>query len=354
VSPRQAQKDPAQPKLDDAELEARVCQLVCEGREMREIVEIISESHPGINFTRQQPHRILRRAAKNGRIRYTPRPELSLAYKIKERYKWLKQVEVVHSQEHDHIADKAAEHLLDIIAGKFSGTGPKTDFHCGFAGGGLLELTARLLSEKLRQTAVPLPKTIYFHSMVARLDEDPALDPNSFVRYFTSNPPLPASARFVGLMAPGFVSVDTVKLLRGAEGIREAFARVKDLDVIVTSGGHWAHGQGCSRLYELYSNGKHNETLKHLETKECVGDLMWCPLGKAGPILINKGMRAMTLVELNDLPRLIQQNKSVILVLASCATCRQPKTDLLKTVLELPEHLITDLVVDSITARTVV
>jgi len=156
-------------------------------------------------------------------------------------------------------------------------------------------------------------------------------------------------------MAPGFVSAETVEKLRHTEGIREAFDRVKELDVIVTSaGGHWGHGRGCSRLYELYSGGNHTETLQYLEANNCVGNLMWCPLGRGGPIRIKKGTRAMTLVELEALPGLIKAGKSVTLVLGLCATCGQPKTDLLKAVLNLPKHLISDLVVDSISARTVV
>jgi DNA-binding transcriptional regulator LsrR (DeoR family) len=179
------------------------------------------------------------------------------------------------------------------------------------------------------------------------------MDPNSFVRHFISDPPLPLEVRFVGVMAPGFIHSETVKMLRETEGIREAFARVRALDVLVTSaGGHWM--SGCSRLHELYEDPKHSQILEELNANHCIGDLMWCPLGRNGPIVLGHGIRAMTLVDLTDLPGLISRGKRVVLVLAPCASCRLPKTEILKTLLELRQPLITDLVVDSFTARSVI
>jgi hypothetical protein len=339
--------------LDEIELQSRVCRLFIEGKRVREIVEICKSQ--GISITRQQPFEILRRAAHFKCFQYTAPFSLLLANELTEHFTRLKRrVDVVHSLELIHIAERAAEKLFEMISSSPNDSRPRNEFHMGFAGGGLLELTARLLSDKLREALNPLPRTLYFHSVVARFDDDPAMDPNSFVRHFVSNPPLPLEVRFVGLMAPGFIHTETVQKLRETEGIREAFARVGSLDVLVTSaGGHWM--SGCSRLHELYEGDpKHSQVLEELNSKHCIGDLMWCPLGKEGPIVLGHGMRAMTLVDLTDLPGLIGRGKRVMLVLAPCASCQLPKTEILKTLLGLRQPLITDLVVDSLTARSVI
>lgn len=339
---------------DEIELQSFVCRLFIEGKRVREIVEICQSQ--GISITRQQPFEILRRAAHFKCFQYTAPFSLQLASELVARCPRLikRRLDVVHSLEMMHIADRAAEKLFEMIAGASAkGSESRAEFHIGFAGGGLLELTARLLSEKLREALIPLPRTLYFHSVVARFDEDPAMDPNSFVRHFISGAPMPLEVRFVGVMAPGFIHTETVEKLRATEGIREAFARVKDLDVLVTSaGGHWT--EGCSRLRELYGDAKHSQTLAELNSRHCIGDLMWCPLGKEGPIVLGHGMRAMTLVDLTDLPRLIRGGKRVMLVLAPCASCQLPKTEILKTLLRLPQSLFTDLVLDSFTARSVI
>jgi hypothetical protein len=338
--------------LDYMELEARVCNLICQGTEVRHVRGVLAAGHPPIFLTRQEPYRILRRAAENGRLRYFARFEHDLSRDLKQRYDWLHGIDVVHTADTLDIADKAADKLLNLIGGSRGGGCPKTEFHIGFTGGGLLQHTARLLAEKLRRTTRPLPKTIFFHSMVARFDEDPATDPNSFVRYFSSAPPLPVATRFIGLMAPGLVSVETAAQLRKIEGIREAYRRVGEIDVMVTSaGGHWQ--RGCSGLHRMYKEAGSTELLDYFEKQGCLGDLMWRPLGRNGPIEVKTGIRAMTLVDLAELPKLIAQGKWVFLIIGPCVTCHEPKTEILQTVLDLTPHLITDLVCDSLSARAI-
>ena len=180
---------------------------------------------------------------------------------------------------------------------------------------------------------------------------EPGLDPNSFVRYFI-DPPLPLDVRLVGLMAPAFVGVETVKLLRQTEGIRESFERREKLSVLVTSaGGHWR--DGCSRLHELYKVRGQGTTLTQLDQAHCIGDLMWCPMGPDGPIVLDKGVRALTLFDLTELPPLIRQGMRVMLVLGPCQTCRRPKSELLGALLRARPRLLSHLVCDSFTLRAV-
>ena len=79
---------------------------------------------------------------------------------------------------------------------------------------------------------------------------------------------------------------------------------------------------------------------------------MWRPWALKGPIELEEaGIRAMTLVELSQLPNLIKNRTWVMLVLAPCVTCGTPKLEVMDTILHLRPHLITDLVCDSRTAR---
>jgi hypothetical protein len=335
---------------DHVEIQSLVCNLISSGKSVREIQKALAEGNPAVGLNRQQPYQILRKAAEHGRIRYVAPIESELSVAFKHRYDWLHSVEVVHTAALSDIAEHAAGKLLDLITGSRTGGQPKPEFHIGFAGGGLLQHTARLLADKLRRTTRPLPETIFFHSMVARFDEDPATDPNSFVGYLNSWPRLPVAVRFIGLMAPGMVEVATAAQLRKMEGIREAYDRVPELDVVVTSaGGHWQ--TGCSRLHEMYKAKGSTTLLARLEQEGCLGDLMWRPFGPNGPIELNSGSRAMTLVELSELPKMIAGGKWVLAVLGPCVSCGKPKTGILRALLGQRSPFLTDIVVDSVTAR---
>ena len=338
----------ARPDFDNIEIESQVCQLLCAGKGVSEIVEILGSANVPISLTRQQPYKFLQVAAERGRLRYQPLVSFELSHRLKSHFEWLTKLDVVHATTSEAIAERAAENLLGLICGKRKSKRPD-EYHLGFAGGGLLQMTARRLAEKIARTSMPLPKRIVFHAMVGRFGENPATDPNSFVGYFTSEP-LPIEIRFVGLMAPGLVSSKTMRQLRTMEGTCEAFKRANEIDVIVTSaGGHWK--KGCSQLFGQYQERRDHAALNALKDANCIGDLMWRPLGAKGPIELETGIRATTLVELSQLPDLIAKQTSVMLVLGPCVTCGEPKLEMMNAILHLEPHLITDLVCDSLTAR---
>ena len=63
------------------------------------------------------------------------------------------------------------------------------------------------------------------------------------------------------------------------------------------------------------------------------------------------GMRAVTLMELSDLPDFIKRGKQVLLLVGPCGQCGGPKEEVLESVLTHKRKLITHLVVDSRSAR---
>ena len=82
-----------------------------------------------------------------------------------------------------------------------------------------------------------------------------------------------------------------------------------------------------------------------LEKHEIVGDLLWRPISRRGPIEIEVSQRAFTLVELGQLREFVRQRKQVLLTLAPCGICRELKGKLLRCALE--QEIVTHLVVDT-------
>lgn len=91
--------------------------------------------------------------------------------------------------------------------------------------------------------------------------------------------------------------------------------------------------------------------MRQLEQAGVVGDVIWQPSSaEHGPIRLETGVRAVTLVDLDLLPSMVQQQKNVVLVLGPCGSCRGPKSAILKAILSWRERMITHLVTDTRTA----
>jgi len=326
---------------DPEERESLVCNLFCQGKSVQEILDELRDRVP---MTRERPYAIVRHAARQGRLSYTPPHESGLALEIMETYR-LEKVRVVKTAESSDVAGQAARMLSEMIR-----KWPQPDLHIGFAGGGLLQETVRLLAESLRRPG-PAPRNIFFHALIAAA-HDPMNSPNAFLHWFLGHG-FTFKPHFIGLPAPGFVSTPTLRKLRQLEGIKEAFDRAGELDIVVTSAGaHWKNG--CSALHQMYRDRASADVMKLLEQAGVVGDIIWQPLSaQTGPIRLETGVRAVTLIDLDRLPSLIANKKSVVLVLGPCGTCHRPKSEILSAILNWKEPLITHLVTDTRTAHGV-
>jgi hypothetical protein len=84
--------------------------------------------------------------------------------------------------------------------------------------------------------------------------------------------------------------------------------------------------------------------------------MLWLPLNAQGPVRTKTETRAMTLVELTDLPTFLKKGK-VLCMLGPCAKCNRTKGRLLATILGLnqtqrhQQRLVSHIVIDSRTAR---
>ncbi len=343
---RQAARQPQ--KFHHDELVAAVCKYFCRGMPVAEIKSTVKEKL-GIVLKREDPYRLINFAAQRGWLSYHPPLAYELGDQIQERCKWLKQVRVVRTGVSDDVSVRVAQMLLEHVCSLMEAQPLRAEVHIGFAGGRSLRKAARHFAEMLREPREHLPKKIVFHAIVAGfIVADPLTDPNGFFNYFAGEPALQVQTSFVGLPAPGIVKSAEMADLRTIPYMRESFDCVRDIDIMVTSaGGHWQEGHSSfSTMLSMASP----RTVEQLNEAGCIGDMMWRPLGRKGPLEIVTEMRTVTLVELGDLPAFTRRGRAVLLLLGPCGRCGGPKGDILAAVLARP-NLITHLVVDSRTAR---
>jgi DNA-binding transcriptional regulator LsrR (DeoR family) len=177
---------------------------------------------------------------------------------------------------------------------------------------------------------------------------DPSTDPNTFFTYFTGEPALQVQTGLMGLPAPGIVKSADFEAMRAHSYMREAFKSIRDIDIVVTSAGsHWQEGH--SSFYSMLRKAS-PRTVEQLTDAGCIGDMMWRPLSRDGPLRVETEMRTVTLMELCDLTDFIKKGNAVLLLLGPCGTCTGPKVDVLRAILG-KQRLITHLVVDSRSAR---
>jgi DNA-binding transcriptional regulator LsrR (DeoR family) len=321
-----------------------ITSLVCNNLNLpaQQILELIKKEF-GVPMGREQPYEILRRAAASQRLHYIAPLDSDLAVKLHEGHKWLLRARVVRTASQTDVARQAALLLVEL-AEKWD----KRDLHIGIAGGEVMAETVRVWAGFLREAHNVKFRRLFVHALVAAT-YDPRRSPNGFAQWLIDDA-LPFETEFVGLPIPAFVRAPALETLRKMDGVRQAFERAAELDIVITSAGaHWK--KGCSGLNRSYKEEDAN-AVRTLEDAGCIGDVIWQPFGRHGPVTVDVGLRAGTLINLSHLPELVSKGKRVVLVLAPCGarSCGEPKDEILRAVLGW-RNGITDLVVDARTAR---
>ncbi len=330
--------------LHHLEVLSIISRYFCNGHPPAEILELINNEY-GIELRREEPWDLLASAANRGWFHYSPPFEMELRGKLRDRYGL--DVDVVRTGVSDDVSRCGADALLRFV--KARAAMGRTKVHIGFAGGRALMQTARFLADRLRRETGQLPEKIVFHAVVAGFNpENPTTDPNAFFSYFDAET-MPVKTGFVGLPAPALLSTHDLKTLSNIKAIKAALIRKAELDIIVTSaGGHWQDGHsGLSRAYR--------DLDLPVDDAGWIGDMMWQPLSAKGPVdLRSVEPRALTLLTLKELGEFIAADKKVLLLLGPCGECRRPKANVLQAVLNWKSRIVTDLILDSQTAREVV
>ncbi len=335
-------------ELDKMERISAVCEFFCQGLTVKEVLEAMEAKYGKAGkMTREEVYPLISYAASQGCFRYQAPYHLQYAQDLRERFTWLTRVDVVRTVVSRDVANHAAHVLLQLVKQHAHTKENDGAVHVGFAGGLSMRELAQAFAELLCRPSPDLPKTIVFHTMVAGFSpNDPSTDPNAFFTYFLDRTVIQITPEFVTFHAPAIVGRLDLDVYKRPREIDHAYKSAKKLDIIVTSGADWNDEHGL--LFKAMQDSK--RSIQTLKQQRCVGDMMCRPIGPNGPIEIETDIRAMTLMELSELPDFITRGKHVLLMLGSCANCGAPKGRLLSAILNLRWHHITHVVADSRTA----
>ncbi len=331
-------------ELDRTEVISAVSSFFVKGLTVKQILAAMAKEYPQIKLKREDPYALVREAAKKGWLAFHAPQHWQWTKTLQDDYPWLQSVRVVHTTANRAVALSGAESLLRLLKG-YRRSADRREVHIGFSGGHTMRALSRAFAGLLlSEPTDSLPEKVVIHAMAAGFDpRDPTTDPNTFCSYFTGGLLNDIQVEFFGLSAPSLVQPEGIRALRDMPHIQEAFAAVRDLDIIVASGSSWLDPHAPLRTLMYRSP----ECKRVLEEEECIGDVLWRPVSDRGSIEKPTSVRALTLVELSELPALIQQGKHVLLTLGPCGLCHAPKGRLLLCLLRQRRPLMTDLVVDS-------
>jgi len=336
-------------ELDSMVVLSGVCRHFCQGMMPTEIVKAVKKDL-GITLTREKPYLYLAYAASQGWLSYRAPHDYAAIEEIRERCDWLEEIEVVKTAVFEDVGSRAADMLVRMCQ-RLHRKKKKKVVHIGLSGGHALRRTMRAFSRRLRMPIPGMPSEIVFVSLVSGFSvREPSTDPASYCLLFR-DPAIEMHVKigFVGLKSQAVVETRDFERLKKVPGIREGFDSVGDIDIILTSGSCWADEHSLLRDYMQQYAVK---DFKALKRAGCVGDILWRPMALSGPIEMETRIRALTLLELADLPSMIDNEKWIMLVLGPCGTegCNRPKHEILDAILGCEKALISHLVTDSITA----
>jgi hypothetical protein len=176
------------------------------------------------------------------------------------------------------------------------------------------------------------------------LVDNPLTAPVTFFRFFDQ---ARIDIEFIGLFAAAFERYETYDAVKDRPGIRESFARAAEVDIVITSLARAEHAHGL--LNQVLE--KDADTAEQLRRRNWAGDVQFLPFSGDAPLVLKKGLRAVTLFEFDDLVRMANtDDKHVVLVAGPCNSnnCGDRKTEALAPLLAKPHlrvwsHLVTDI-----------
>ncbi len=324
--------------VQNFELVSLVCHLHVQGATVKVIRQALKKKFPKVLVKREDPGWIIRWAARPPQGWLEFRAPLHLAHCAKIRSLFaVHEVQVVRSSEVAVIAKDAAIMLIHLF--RLLRSEGKDEVHVGVAGGHTISALMKSLAKQMGAAIGDMPKIVHFHALAAGFDpEEPITNPNAFITFFDGKF-IPTKIRFTGLSAPAMVEPATYEKLKAWKNfrdIREAFAAVRKLDIVVTSGSTW---HACAILCKRMTA----EDRKTLERLGVVGDLLWRPISRRGPIEAETE-RAFTLIELKELQEFVKKGKKVLVALSPCGLCGALKGDLLECILKhkIVSHVVVD------------
>jgi DNA-binding transcriptional regulator LsrR (DeoR family) len=358
------------PDLRD-ELVFAVCERFFKGDRGQTLKEIADSLNRELNLerrdialTRERIYPMVREGVELGYVVLSPPVHRSLSQRLADRYRVdpgrIRVVNVRGKPAAEHLATAGADVLFALIedvatkkeeaaragtkkeseAGKTGREKEPEPVHLGLGSGWTTMLVARRLVQRMRQ-GYKGPGLV-LHALSSGFDaNDPLRSPVAFFGPFQE---LPGKVSYVGLFVSAAVPVGDYEKVKKQPGVRESFDRAHEIDIVVSSLASAQDEHGALNSFFKFGEGAGAADLRR---QGWLGDVQYLPLGKQGPIRLNRGIRAITLLELPDFVSMVKKDKYVVLVAGPCGNCGRTKEDALIPLLEEPSlkiwsHLVTD------------
>jgi len=298
-----------------------------------------------ISLNREQVYPVLREARKRNFIELHPPMQQKLRDDIALRYPHgpgnIMVVNVGGKNAIQHVANTAAKLVLRIIHGS-----RKKRLQIGFGGGNTLKRLASSLS-KLLPREKKLPHLV-FHALGSGFATNDLSTCASVFFSFFDTLARRGLVECKNIFREPYMKWDDFEIFKNQN--RKAFDEARNLDIAITTlcSARDRHGS----LRKFMEIGP-EEGRQVLEAARWIGDVLWRPFSRGGPITANTVIRPTTLLELDTLVDLAgQEDRHVILVAGPCATCRKSKAEALKAILTVKRlRMCNHLVIDAKTAK---
>ncbi len=328
--------------IDDYQL-LSVCQDFLDEVPLHEILERFNHSAPE-PIKRENVYPLLREARKRGYFEVHPPANYTLQQRIIDVFDVEEdRVTVLRTRGMDgldYVAHETAKVMLRLIR-EVSATRDRV--RIGLGGGTSVMRVARELADLLSLEA-SLPK-LGLHALTSGFDVNrPQTAPVMFFGFFDQ---LSADIEFVGLFAQAVVKQGQYKEVMKDPGVMESFSRSRDIDIVITSLASAQDPDG--ELTHFLKVGQADQFVGTLKKRGWLGDVLYRPFNSTEPITIERGERAVSIFELDDLVQLAAKpNKHVVLIGAPCNRCGRPKGDAMKPLfrekkLRLWSHVVMDM-----------
>jgi hypothetical protein len=343
-------------------------QFLQQGRTTSQIAEWLNGR--GYACSREQVYPLIRLGLKRGFVQLVAPSHKALGSRIEQQFA-LGDVTVVNvdgEAAFEHVTSAAAERAWDLIEAvrdkkasekrlrqsKTSGrrgrprkiSAEDIEVHVGLASGRSMLSTARALADRI-QAERDAPKLV-LHAL------SPGFDPScsetaavSLLALFHGDP---GRIERIGLFAEAFTSAGHYSKIKDRHGVRESFEAAAGgaIDIVITSLS--SSDDVHSTLREYF--GQAPEDLRSpgvevLEENGWIGDILFRPYNEERPITAETAMRAISVLEIEDLIKMVRQNKHVLLVATPCRDCGMSKVSALRPLLTSPDlkvanHLVLD------------
>ena len=329
--------------IDEAPL-VLACDMFVRGEKTPAIRDAVNAEferlHQTRRISREQVYPLLDEGRERGYFAFTPPERFGLQTRVANAFDVAaNRVHVANSRSIDSVAATAATLLVELIVD----LGKKHErVHVGLGGGYTTRLVASHLANQLRAIA-DLPK-LTLHALSTGFDaKTPHTAPVTFFAFFEG---VASDIEYIGLFAPPVVKTDEYPSVIAYRGVKVSFDARKSLHLVVTSLGSNLHGHGD--FYEFMEQGK-KRGLTVLEKAGWVGDVQYRPYSATGPITEDTDIRAVTLLELEELVAMARRrDKHVVVVAGPCGRCGATRTAAVKPLflepkLRLWSHFVMDM-----------